>query len=97
MTEDGYEAHFQVNHLGHFLLTLELLPLMLDSAHSSGDGRIVFVSSRLHANGQFTPENLNGQLSYSRTAFYYHSKLYNVTDNDQTERESVNICYFYNR
>ena len=79
MTEDGYESHFQVNHLSHFLLTLDLLPLMLDSAIVSGDGRIVFVSSRLHTNGQFNPDNINAQQSYSRTTFYSNSKLYNVT------------------
>lgn len=81
MTEDGYESHFQVNHLSHFLLTLELLPLMLDSAHSSGDGRIVFVSSMMHSSGEFTPGNLNAERSYSRTKFYSNSKLFMVSHN----------------
>ena len=44
-TEDGFENHFQVNHLGHFLLTLELLPVVLSSAP---DARIIFVSSETH-------------------------------------------------
>ena len=79
MTEDGYEAQFQVNHLSHFLLTLELLPIMLDTASNTGDCRIVFVSSRLHMTGSFTPGNMNAEEDYSRTKFYGNSKLYNVS------------------
>ena len=94
MTEDGYESQFQVNHLSHFLLTLDLLPLMLDSAVSSGDGRIVFVSSRLHASGQFNPDNINAQQSYSRTAFYSNSKLYNVTKEQRQGGLAVYIPFF---
>ena len=78
MTEDGYEAHFQINHLSHFLLTLELLPVMLDTAESCKDCRIVTVSSRLHASAEFTPGNMNAEQEYSRTKFYSNSKLYNV-------------------
>lgn len=44
-TEDGFEMTFQVNHLGHFLLTLLLLPKMIAS---SPDCRIVNVSSTIH-------------------------------------------------
>ena len=85
MTEDGYEAHFQINHLSHFLLTLELLPIMIDTAESCKDCRIVIVSSRAHKSGVFDPQNLNGEVSYSRLLFYCHSKLYNVKN-----------CFFFN-
>ena len=77
-TVDGHEIQFQVNHLGHMLLTLELLPIIRDTARSTGDGRIVFVSSKGHESGVFNPDNLEGQHSYGGLKFYCHSKLYNV-------------------
>ncbi len=48
-TADGYESFFQVNYLGHFLLTLLLLPDLVRGAQTSGGpSRIVHVSSSLH-------------------------------------------------
>lgn len=47
-TEDGYEIHFGINHLSHFLIARGLM----DQLVNSGDGRIVFVSSSLLKSGQ---------------------------------------------
>ena len=70
----------QVNHLSPMLLTLELLPILLDSASSSGDGRIVFLSSRAHSGGSWNPATMNPQseAQYERMKTYGNTKMYNV-------------------
>lgn len=71
---------YQVNHLSHMLLTLELLPPLLDTATSSGDGRVVFVSSSGHYNATpFDSSELNPtEEEYQRIKGYNDTKLYNV-------------------
>lgn len=47
-TADGFEMQFGTNHLGHFLLTKELMPLVEKGAGSGEGARIVNLSSRGH-------------------------------------------------
>ena len=68
----------QVNHLGYFFISLELLPCMIST---EGDKRIVLVSSSAtKAAGVWDPSNLHGDIGYGRLKFYSNSKLYNVSD-----------------
>ena len=59
-------------------MTLELLPVLLETAGSHGDVRIVNVASEAYTWGTLDPSNMNGEVSYSRMAFYGNSKLYMV-------------------
>jgi len=57
LTADGLEADFGVNHVGHFLLTDLLLPLLKSSAPS----RIVVVSSSVHTGAKLDFDDLQGE------------------------------------
>jgi NAD(P)-dependent dehydrogenase (short-subunit alcohol dehydrogenase family) len=54
ITSEGNEATFAGNHLGHFLLTNKLVPLLKAAAASSapGETRVINVSSRAHESSQ---------------------------------------------
>ncbi|XP_047457298.1 dehydrogenase/reductase SDR family member on chromosome X-like isoform X2 [Mugil cephalus] len=74
-TEDGYEHHFGVNYLGHFLLTWLLLDTLKDSGKSGHISRVVNVSSSAHGVGEININDLNSCQSYSAHAAYCQSKL----------------------
>lgn len=44
-TKDGYDVQMQTNHLSHFLLTKELMPLLEKAASRNGESRIVSMTS----------------------------------------------------
>ena len=50
-TQDGYEIHFGVNHLGHFALIQSLVPQLVQR-NSMDHTRIVIVSSSLCKSGK---------------------------------------------
>ena len=62
-------------------MTLELLPIMLDTASSTGDGRIVFMSSEAHKYARWDPDKMNAEEEqyYDRIKVYGVTKLYNVS------------------
>eukprot|EP00240_Pyramimonas_obovata_P004350 CAMPEP_0118939844 /NCGR_PEP_ID=MMETSP1169-20130426/29980_1 /TAXON_ID=36882 /ORGANISM="Pyramimonas obovata, Strain CCMP722" /LENGTH=345 /DNA_ID=CAMNT_0006884197 /DNA_START=89 /DNA_END=1126 /DNA_ORIENTATION=- len=47
-TADGFEAQMGTNHLGHFALTLQLLPLLAAAGDTTTPARIVNVASAAH-------------------------------------------------
>ncbi len=71
-----------MNHLTPLLLTLELLPTLLETAAASGNVRVVFVSSNAHRQAApFNAENLvvKEEANYDRLKTYPNTKLYNVS------------------
>lgn len=73
-TDDGFEIHFGVNHLGHFLLTL----LLLENLKRSKPSRIIIVSSMLHEKATLDVEDLNSENLKQPTNLYARSKLANI-------------------
>lgn len=61
LTEDGYEAHLGVMHLGHYYLTTLLLPCLRDSAADGpgGKARVVNVASHMHWASSGAPKFLH--------------------------------------
>ena len=75
-TEDGFEMQMGTNHLGPFLLTSLLLPLLHRAAPGS---RIVTVSSLAHEQGTIQWDDIHWErVPYSATKAYCQSKLANV-------------------
>jgi NAD(P)-dependent dehydrogenase (short-subunit alcohol dehydrogenase family) len=74
-TRQGHELQFGVNHLGHFALTVLLLPRLLARPGS----RVVTVSSQAHRRGKMVFDDLNfKKRGYSPTGAYAQSKLANL-------------------
>lgn len=73
-TSDGLETNFQVNYLGHFLLT----NLLLNKIKGSSPSRIINVSSMQHKSGKINFDDLQGEKSYGQFAAYNQSKLAQV-------------------
>ncbi|CAG2174774.1 unnamed protein product, partial [Oppiella nova] len=74
-TADGFENHFGTNHLGHFLLTMHLLPMLTKSPI----GRVVTVSSMDHMAGKIHLDNINLRNgTYKPFKAYAQSKLANI-------------------
>ncbi|MGH3417404.1 MAG: oxidoreductase, partial [Actinocrinis sp.] len=73
-TEDGFELHLGINHLGHFALTGLLLPQLTAAPHA----RIVTVSSVAHLRGRIDFDDLGYQREYKRDPAYCRSKLANL-------------------
>jgi NAD(P)-dependent dehydrogenase (short-subunit alcohol dehydrogenase family) len=84
-TKDGFEAHFGVNHLGHFLLT----NLLLERIRASAPARIINVSSDAMQFASLTRElaDLNWEeRSYSGWRSYGDSKLMNLMFTNELNR-----------
>ena len=82
LTADGFELQFGTNHLGHFALTMLLLPHITD--------RVVTVASTMHRAGRIDLDDLNWQRRrYSATGAYGQSKLANLLFTLELQRRLI--------
>jgi NAD(P)-dependent dehydrogenase (short-subunit alcohol dehydrogenase family) len=74
-TEDGFETHFGVHHLGHFALTLGVLPLL----RAAGNARVVSLTSVAHQRNEIDFDDPNfHQRPYEVWTAYGQSKTANA-------------------
>ncbi|WP_242846561.1 SDR family oxidoreductase [Butyrivibrio sp. LB2008] len=92
-TKEGLERQFGINHIGHFLLTTEVLDLM-------GEGsRIVVVASGAHKAGKIHFDDINLKRGYNVVRAYSQSKLANVLFAKELSKRlkdrgiTVNCCH----
>ncbi|ONH60503.1 short-chain dehydrogenase [Frankia sp. CcI49] len=81
-TEDGFEQHFGINHLGHFAFT----GLLLDAVLAADAGRIVTVGSNGHRMGKIDFEDLAYKRNYKPLRAYGRSKLANLMFSYELQR-----------
>lgn len=82
-TKDGFEAQFGVNHLGHFLLTGLLLPVI----EATENARVVTVSSIMQAVGKHDFSDINYERkTYNKWHAYGRSKLANALFANELDR-----------
>ncbi|KAK0152628.1 Dehydrogenase/reductase SDR family member on chromosome X [Merluccius polli] len=62
-TEDGFEFHFGLNYLGHFLLTNLLLDTLVRSGTRQRCARVVTMASATHYGGTLDLDNLHSRRS----------------------------------
>ena len=93
LNEAGLEIQFAVNHVGHFILTLMLLPLMHEGA------RIIQVASGAHKWGEIHFDDLTLENNFRPFKAYGQSKLANVLFAEALSRRlkphgiTVNSCH----
>ena len=92
-TKEGLERQFGINHVGHFLLTMELLERMGEG------GRIVNVASGAHKVGKIHFNDVNLHKGFNVIKAYGQSKLANVLFTRELARRvadkgiTVNCCH----
>ena len=92
-TKEGLERQFGINHIGHFLLTTELVDIM------DRGSRVVNVASGAHKTGKIHFDDINLTKGYNVIKGYSQSKLANVLFTRELARRlkdkgiTVNCCH----
>jgi NAD(P)-dependent dehydrogenase (short-subunit alcohol dehydrogenase family) len=73
VSKDGFEMTFALNHLGHFLLTTSLMPLL-----EKGHARIINLTSDAHKIGKPDFDHIENKEGYSGMKAYGRAKLFNI-------------------
>lgn len=95
-TADGFEAHLAVNYLGHCLLTMELLPILRNTADNMKmNSRIVNVSSVTHFSTGFRFDDIEGNI-YSSSQAYAQTKLAQIMFTYKLDRFLKNDLDYHN-
>ncbi|MEX0883036.1 MAG: SDR family NAD(P)-dependent oxidoreductase [Cyclobacteriaceae bacterium] len=74
ITKNQLELTFSANHLGHFLLTLKMLPLLTNK----NGARVINVSSDAHKAASVNLDDLQFEKGYSSFKAYANAKLFNI-------------------
>lgn len=82
LSADGFEMQFATNHLGHFALTLGLMPAL----QAGTSARVVTVSSAMHMVGRIRFDDIDGAAGYSPWPWYGQSKLANLLFTAELDR-----------
>ncbi len=90
MTEDGIEKIFAVNHLAPFLLSHDLLPLIIKADHA----RVLTVSSYSHYTTPLCLKRISDPWPYIGLLAYKRSKLCNVLFAYAVNRRYENVSGF---
>jgi NAD(P)-dependent dehydrogenase (short-subunit alcohol dehydrogenase family) len=79
-TVDGFETDFGTNHVGHFALTLGLIPALIEGYKQSGKkSRVVNVSSLAHAITDIVYDDINFKnREFNSRSAYGQSKTANI-------------------
>ena len=93
---EGYEKHFAINHLGHFVLTNELIDVLHEGAKKTNNefmSRVVVVASHSHKSGEidfrYLPLTIDTFGSIITQKAYAQSKLCNVLFANELNRRMI--------
>lgn len=73
LSDDGLEMQFHMNHLGHFQLTIGLMPQLL-----AAKAKVINVSSEAHRASRLNLQELQLETGWSSFGAYANAKLCNI-------------------